>query len=205
MCRDTRLRLPLKFKYTRLVKKARRTPVFVRQPLHRVSLRRRISRWFDDDALHSNKAAHFFNLFLAVLIVVNVATVILEDRRGSIRDRYGLVFSIARACGHGDLFQSNMCCGCGRSSVFTILDSSTRCGAGCATCEVSSPVVDLVSVLPALLGFLGAETFRCSVCFGCCECWKPDPPLGRLQPAVGGIPGRGALDRRAHFSSCALR
>jgi hypothetical protein len=62
--------------------------------LPRVSLRQRLSHWFDDDASHHNKAAHFFNLFLAVLIVVNVATVILETVE-PIRDRYGLAFSIA--------------------------------------------------------------------------------------------------------------
>ena len=43
-----------------------------------ITLRRRLSRWFDDDPAHPNRAAHLFNLLLAILIVANVIAVVLE-------------------------------------------------------------------------------------------------------------------------------
>jgi voltage-gated potassium channel len=133
-------------------------PHFGKLPLHRVSVRQRLSRWFDDDASHSNKAAHFFNLFLAVLIVVNVAAVILETVE-SIRDRYELAFSIAEHAATAIFSIEYML------RLWTVVDLHDPrfvhpLWGRLRYMRSFFALVDLVSVLPALLGFLGAGDLR---------------------------------------------
>jgi voltage-gated potassium channel len=121
-------------------------------------LRRRLSRWFDDDASRSNKAARFFNLLLAVLIVVNVAAVILETVE-PIRDRYALAFSVAEHAATAIFSVEYLL------RLWTVIDLRDP--------KFADPIwgrlrymrsffalVDLVAVVPALLGFLGAGDLR---------------------------------------------
>jgi voltage-gated potassium channel len=122
------------------------------------TLRRRLSRWFDDDPSHSNKAARLFNVLLAVLIIANVTAVVLETVE-PIRNRYSTAFSIAEHAA---------------TAVFSVeyvlrLWTAVDLRGG----QFAHPIwgrlrymrsffalVDLVAVLPALLGLLGADDLR---------------------------------------------
>jgi voltage-gated potassium channel len=122
------------------------------------SFRRRLSHWFEDDAQRSNEAARLFNAFLAILIMVNVAAVILETVE-SMRDRYGLVFVVIENAAT-TIFSVEYLL-----RIWTIVDLHGG--------QFADPVwgrlrymrsffalIDLAAVLPALLGFLGAGDLR---------------------------------------------
>jgi voltage-gated potassium channel len=124
----------------------------------KITFRRRLSRLFDDDPSHSNKAARRFNLFLAALIVVNVAAVILETVK-PIRDQYPSTFSIAEHAATAIFCVEYIL------RLWTVVDLHNP--------RFAHPVwgrlrymrsffalIDLVSVLPAVLGFLGADDLR---------------------------------------------
>jgi voltage-gated potassium channel len=122
------------------------------------SLRWRLSRWFDDDPSHGNKAARLFNLLLAALIIANVITVVLETVE-PIRNRYSMIFSLAEHAA---------------TAVFSVeyvlrLWTVVELRGG----QFAHPVwgrlrymrsffalIDLAAVLPALLGLLGADDLR---------------------------------------------
>jgi hypothetical protein len=133
-------------------------PDIGKSSLRKLSLRRRLSHWFDDDASHSNRAAHYFNLFLAVLIVVNVATVILETV-GPIRDRYALAFSIAEHAATAIFSMEYVL------RLWTVVDLRDPkfvhpLWGRLRYMRSFFALIDLVAVLPALLGFLGAGDLR---------------------------------------------
>src|SRR6202012_841292 len=124
----------------------------------KTTLRWRLSRWFDDDPSHTNRAAHLFNLLLAILIVANVIAVVLETVE-PIRSRYSTAFSIAEHVATAVFSVEYLL------RLWTIVD--LRGG------QYAHPVwgrmrymrsffalVDLVAVLPALLGLLGADDLR---------------------------------------------
>ena len=122
------------------------------------SWRHRLSRWFDDDATHSNKAARYFNLFLALLIIANVATVILETVE-PLRNRYGLAFSIAEHVATAIFSVEYML------RLWTIVDLRDPRFADpfwgrLRYLRSFFALVDLLAILPALLGFLGADDLR---------------------------------------------
>jgi voltage-gated potassium channel len=123
-----------------------------------MTLRWRLSRWFDDDPSHTNKAAHRFNLLLAVLIVVNVIAVVLETVE-PIRNRYSTAFSVVEHVATVFFSVEYVL------RLWTVVD--LRGG------QFAHPlwgrlrymrsffaVIDLVAVLPALLGLLGADDLR---------------------------------------------
>lgn len=122
------------------------------------TLRWRLSRWFDDDPSHSNKAARIFNLLLAALIVANVIAVVLETVE-PIRNRYSAVFSVAEHVATAVFCVEYVL------RLWTVVD--LRGG------QFAHPVwgrlrymrsffalIDLVAILPALLGLLGADDLR---------------------------------------------
>lgn len=124
----------------------------------KTTLRWRLSRWFDDDPSHTNKAARLFNLLLAALIIANVITVVLETVE-PIRNRYSLVFSAAEHAATAVFSVEYFL------RLWTVVD--LRGG------EFAHPIwgrlrymrsffalIDLVAVLPALLGLLGADDLR---------------------------------------------
>jgi voltage-gated potassium channel len=123
-----------------------------------MSWRHRLSRWFDDDAAHTNQAARPFNLLLAGLIVVNVAAVILETVE-PIRNRYELAFSIAEHAATAIFTVEYLL------RLWTIVelrDPRYAHPVWGRLCYLRSffALVDLVAILPALLGFLGAGDLR---------------------------------------------
>ena len=124
----------------------------------KTTLRWQLSRWFDDDPSHTNGAAHFFNLLLAILIVANVIAVVLETVE-PIRNRYSTAFSVAEHVATAVFSVEYVL------RLWTVVD--LRGG------QYAHPVwgrlrymgsffalVDLVAVLPALLGLLGADDLR---------------------------------------------
>jgi voltage-gated potassium channel len=124
----------------------------------RNSFRRRLSHWFEDDGQRNNDAARFFNTFLAILILVNVTAVILETVE-SIRDRYGLTFSIIEHAATAIFSVEYLL------RLWTVVDLQGG--------QFAHPIwgrlrymrsffalIDLAAVLPALLGFLGAGDLR---------------------------------------------
>jgi voltage-gated potassium channel len=135
-------------------------PHIGKSSLRKSSLSRRLSHWFDDDASHGNRAAHYFNLFLAVLIVVNVGTVILETVE-PIRDRYASAFSIAEA-EHAATAIFSMEYVLRLWTVVDLRDPKFVHPLWGRLRYMRSffALIDLVAVLPALLGFLGAGDLR---------------------------------------------
>jgi voltage-gated potassium channel len=126
--------------------------------IDKTTLRWRLSRWFDDDPSHSNRAARIFNVLLAVLIIANVITVVLETVE-PIRNRYFVAFSLAEHAATAFFSVEYIL------RLWTAVD--LRGG------QFAHPiwgrlrymrsffaVIDLVAVLPALLGFLGADDLR---------------------------------------------
>jgi voltage-gated potassium channel len=122
-----------------------------------VTLRKRLNRLFDD-SLPQGPAAHLWNAALALLIVVNVGSVILESVE-ALRDEYDAVFwwieQVATVVFAVEYVLR----------VWTSVDLADG--------QYRDPLrgrlrymrsffalVDLVSVLPALLGFLGAADLR---------------------------------------------
>jgi voltage-gated potassium channel len=123
----------------------------------RVGLRERIAALFDDDA-HQSRAAHYFNAALAAMIVLSVGAVILESVE-PIRARHTTAFFVVEHVAtavfaveyilrvwtapdlHGGRYREPLW---GRlryaGSFFAI--------------------IDLVAVLPAFLGFIGAGDLR---------------------------------------------
>jgi voltage-gated potassium channel len=126
--------------------------------IDKTALRWRLSRWFDDDPSHTNKAAHLFNVLLATLIIANVIAVVLETVE-PIRDRYVTVFSLAEHTATAVFSVEYIL------RLWTVVD--LRGG------RYAHPIwgrlrymrsffalIDLVAVLPALLGLLGADDLR---------------------------------------------
>jgi voltage-gated potassium channel len=121
------------------------------------SWRRRLSHLFDDDAPR-NRATRLFNLLLALLIISNVAAVILETVE-TIRLRYEVFFLAAEHAA---------------TAIFTVeyllrVWTSVDLHGGQFSHPVWGrlryvrgffPLIDLVSVLPAVLGLLGAGDLR---------------------------------------------
>jgi voltage-gated potassium channel len=121
------------------------------------NLRRRLSSLFDDDALQS-RTVRIFNALLATLIVVNVAAVIMESVE-PIRVRYATVFTAIEAAATAIFAVEYVL------RVWTAVDL----GSGrfrqpfwgrLAYVRGFFPLIDLIAVLPALLGVLGAGDFR---------------------------------------------
>lgn len=124
----------------------------------KATLRWRLSRWFDDDPSHTNKAAHLFNLLLATLIIANVIAVVLETVE-PIRNRHATAFSVAEHAATAVFSVEYVL------RLWTVVD--LRGG------QYAHPLwgrlryarsffvlIDLVAVLPALLGLLGADDLR---------------------------------------------
>lgn len=124
----------------------------------KTTLRWRLSRWFDDDPSHTNKAAQLFNLLLAILIVTNVIAVVLETVE-PIRTRHSTAFFLAEHLATAAFSVEYVV------RLWTVVD--LRGG------QYAHPVwgrlrymrsffalVDLVAVLPALIGLLGADDLR---------------------------------------------
>ena len=121
------------------------------------ALRRRLSRLFDDDAPR-NRITRLFNSLLALLIVANVATVILETVE-PIRARHAEFFSLAEHAA---------------TAIFTIeYGLRVWTAIDLHDARFHHPVwgrlrymrsffalIDLVSVLPAVLGMLDAADLR---------------------------------------------
>jgi voltage-gated potassium channel len=121
-------------------------------------LRRRLSHLFDDDPSRNNKAPQLFNTFLATLIIINVAAVILETVE-PVRDRYPLAFSITEHAATAIFSVEYLL------RLWTVIDLHDG--------QFAHPIrgrlrymrsfvalIDLVAVLPALLGWLGAGDLR---------------------------------------------
>ena len=138
-------------------------PYFGELSLHLLFLRRRLSHWFDDDASHdkkgaANKAARYFNSFLAALIFVNVAAVILETVE-PLKSRYEFDFSIAEHAATVIFSVEYLL------RLWTVVDLHDPrfvhpLWGRLRYMRSFFALVDLVSVLPALLGFLGAGDLR---------------------------------------------
>ncbi len=121
------------------------------------NLRRRLSSLFDDDAPQT-RTVRIFNALLATLIIVNVAAVIMESVE-SIRLRYAAVF-IAIEAGATAFFAVEYVL-----RVWTAVDLSggrfrQPFWGRLAYMRGFFPLIDLIAVLPALLGVLGAGDFR---------------------------------------------
>lgn len=121
------------------------------------SLRRRLSVLFDDDAPAST-ASHLFNTALAVLIIANVIVIILESVE-PLRLRYETAFVASEHVATAIFAVEYVL------RAWTCVDYRNK--------QFSDPVrgrlrylrsffalVDLLAVLPALLGFLGAGDLR---------------------------------------------
>jgi voltage-gated potassium channel len=122
-----------------------------------MSLRRRLSTLFDDDVPHS-LPARIFNLCLALLIIVNVSAVILESVE-PMRLHYPEAFLFIEKIATGIFALEYVL------RVWTAVDLNNgrfrqpflgrlhyMCG--------FFPIVDLIAVLPAVLGLIGAGDFR---------------------------------------------
>jgi voltage-gated potassium channel len=123
----------------------------------KIPFRKRLSQLFDDDAPR-NAASRLFNLLLALLIIVNVITVIFETVE-PIRQKFETIFVTAEHVAT-TIFAVEYVL-----RVWTAVD--LRSG------RFSHPVwgrlrymrsffavIDLVAVLPAVLGVLGADDIR---------------------------------------------
>jgi voltage-gated potassium channel len=121
------------------------------------NLRRRLSSLFDDDAPQT-RTVRIFNALLATLIVVNVAAVIMESVE-SIRARYAAVFAAIEA-GATAIFAVEYVL-----RVWTAVDLSSGRFRQPFWGRLSYmrgffPLIDLIAVLPAVLGVLDAGDFR---------------------------------------------
>jgi voltage-gated potassium channel len=123
-----------------------------------MTLRQWLSRWFDDDPSHTNKRARLFNLLLAILIIANVISVVLETVE-PIRLRYATAFAVTEHAATMVFSVEYVL------RLWTVVDLRSR--------QYAHPiwgrlrymrsffaVIDLVAVLPALLGLLGADDLR---------------------------------------------
>jgi voltage-gated potassium channel len=101
----------------------------------KIPFRRRLSQLFDDDAPR-NATTRLFNLLLALLIIVNVITVIFETVE-PIRHKFEAIFATAEHVAT-TIFAVEYVLRVGRRSIFAAAGLVTRCGAGCGTCEAFS-------------------------------------------------------------------
>ncbi|MGO9134008.1 MAG: ion transporter [Methylovirgula sp.] len=121
------------------------------------SLRSRLSTLFDDD-LPQSPAARLFNTALGILIIVNIGAVILESVE-QIRPRFSASFEVIEHVATA-VFAAEYVL-----RVWTCVDLSNG--------QYRQPlwgrlrymvgffaVIDLIAVLPAILGFLGAADLR---------------------------------------------
>jgi voltage-gated potassium channel len=120
-------------------------------------LRRRLSRLFDDDAPR-NRMTRLFNSLLALLIVANVATVILETVE-PIRARHPEFFSLSEHAATA-IFAVEYCL-----RVWTAIDLHDArfhhpLWGRLRYIRSFFALIDLVSVLPAVLGMLDAADLR---------------------------------------------
>jgi len=117
-----------------------------------------LSRWFDDDPSHGSRSARVFNLLLAAMIVGNVAAVILETVE-PIRMRYSSAFLAAEDAATAIFTVEYVL------RLWTVVDLRNA--------RFAHPVwgrlrymrsffalIDLIAILPALLGFFGAADLR---------------------------------------------
>lgn len=120
-------------------------------------MRRRLSRLFDDDA-QQTRTVQIFNALLAALIVVNVATVVMESVE-PIRQRYEGAFILIERVATATFAVEYVL------RVWTSVDFSSGrfrrpvCGR-LRYMRGFFPLVDLIAVLPALLGLFGAADLR---------------------------------------------
>jgi voltage-gated potassium channel len=124
----------------------------------KTTLRWRLSRWFDDDPSHTNKAARLFNVLLAALIIVNVIAVVLETVE-PIRHRYSTVFLVVEHAATAVFSVEYVL------RLWTAVDlrggeSAHPIWGRLRYMRSFFAVIDLVAVLPALLGLLGADDLR---------------------------------------------
>jgi voltage-gated potassium channel len=125
------------------------------------ALRRRLAVIFDDDAPHTYEGARarrVFNAALAVLIIVNIAAIVLESVE-SIGERYASAFATLERCA---------------TAIFTLeyilrVWTAVDVHHGAFRDPVFGrlrymrgffPIIDLISILPAALGLLGAGDLR---------------------------------------------
>ena len=123
----------------------------------RNSCRRRLSDLFDDEAPR-NRATRLFNLLLALLIVLNVAAVILETVE-PIRARYEVFFLGAEQAATAFFAVEYLL------RLWTAVDLhggrfSHPVWGRLRYMRGFFPLIDLVSVLPAILGIFGAGDLR---------------------------------------------
>ena len=121
------------------------------------ALRQRLSTLFDDDA-PPNFISSLFNALLAVLIVLNVAAVILDSVE-SIRSRYGYAFhlvdQVATTVFVIEYVLRLWTCVDFRSGRFTRPFTGRL-----RYLRSFFAIIDLVAILPAILGLLGAGDLR---------------------------------------------
>jgi voltage-gated potassium channel len=122
-----------------------------------VRLRRRLVVLFDDDA-HQNKITQYFNGVLAILIVVNVGAVILESVE-PLRVRYLTVFATIDHLATG-FFSLEYALRLW--TAVDLHDNRFRTPFWGRLRYASSffALIDLISILPAVLGLLGAGDLR---------------------------------------------
>jgi voltage-gated potassium channel len=126
-------------------------------PQSSTSLRRRLSSLFDDEAPQT-RTTHIFNALLATLIIVNVAAVILESVE-PIRVQHAAVFT-AIETGATAIFAVEYVLRVWASVDFRSGRFRQPFWGRLTYMRGFFPLIDLVAVLPALLGVLGAADFR---------------------------------------------
>jgi voltage-gated potassium channel len=121
------------------------------------SLRYRLSRLFDDDAPHS-RAMQIFNGLLAALIVVNIGAVILESVE-PLHAKYAVVFDLIEQVATA-IFAVEY--GLRIWTAVDLHDGRYRepLWGRLKYARGFFPLIDLIAVLPALLGLIGAGDFR---------------------------------------------
>jgi voltage-gated potassium channel len=122
-----------------------------------ISLRRRLSRLFDDDAPQT-RGMHVFNWLLAGLIIVNVSAVIIESAE-PIHARYVVIFDLIEHVATAIFAVEYVL------RVWTAVDlHNARYGqpfwGRLAYMRGFFPLIDLIAVLPAVLGLFGAGDLR---------------------------------------------
>jgi voltage-gated potassium channel len=158
-----------------------------------VAERRRLARLFDDD-LPPTRAARIFQAALAVLIIVNVAGIILESVE-SFEHRFG-----------AELWWIEQI-----ATAFFAVEYGLRLW---AAADFQNPryrhplwgrlrylrsffaLVDLVSILPAILGMLRRRRSADAQALALAAHAQADPAGDDFQSALGGVSRGGALDRR---------
>ncbi|HLH11242.1 MAG TPA: ion transporter [Methylovirgula sp.] len=121
------------------------------------SLRRRLSALFDDDAPQT-RTTRIFNALLAALIIVNVAAVILESVE-PIRAHNARLFTLIETCAT-TIFAIEYVLRLWTSVDFRSGRFHSPLWGRLTYARGFFPLIDLIAVLPAVLGLIGAGDLR---------------------------------------------